>query len=236
MFGWMEKKTYDAVGADAGATLSDILITGDAGFLSGMHVATAFGWRAVEDLRAGDLVLSFDHGLQPIMDIQRETRLPAESGFRGDQSLILVPKGALENGADIWLMPEQGVLVESDTVLDIMDEPFAVLPAQALKGFRGIRSQVPQDPLRITTLAFRDDEVIYVEGGLLGYCPRPRSFLMDDPHTVPGLYDMLPPRAARYLVGCLIEDNEVGALVCDPEEIVAVAGRGRQSPQLVAQV
>lgn len=237
MFGWMNDKTTDAPAApEASFGFSDVLITGHAGFLSGMHVATALGWRAVQDLRVGDLVLSFDHGLQPVVDIQREIRLPSETGFPDDLRLVLVPRGALDNGAEIWLMPDQGLLVESDTLLDVMDQPFAVVPAQALKGFRGIRAEVPAEPLRITTLAFCNDEVIYVEGGLSGYCPRPRSLLMDDPGSVGDLYQVLNRRAARYLVGCLIEDNEVNALVCDPEEIIAIAGRGRPSPQRVAQV
>lgn len=237
MFGWINEKTTDASGAtDMGSGFSDVLITGHAGFLSGLHVATALGWRAVQDLRVGDLVLSFDHGLQPVVDIQRETRLPSETGFPDDLRLVLVPRGALDNSADIWLMPDQGLLVECDTVLDVTDEPFAVVPAQALKGFRGIRAEVSAEPLRITTLAFCNDEVIYVEGGLLGYCPRPRSLLMDDAGGVGGLYQALNRRAARYLVGCLIEDNEVNALVCDPEEIFAVAGRDRRSAQLTARV
>lgn len=227
MLSWMERKSRGAAPSDGPEPAPEgIVITGQAGLLCGMHVATAHGWRAVEDVRVGDRVLTFDHGFQPVTDIQRDALALADAASAGDSGPLLVPRGALGNGADLWIMPEQGFLVESETVLDMMDDPFAVIPAQALKGFRGIRPAVPKDPARVSTLAFRNDEVIYVEGGLLAHCPRPRCIFTE---AVPrnGLYQVLNPRAARYLVACLSEDNDVGALVCDDAEIAAVVAHGR---------
>lgn len=224
MFGWTDTRSNatpdDAVG---GTAANDILITGQAGLLAGMHIATAQGWRAAETLRVGDMVLSFDHGMQPILDIQRETVMPAENGVTDDQMPIRVPGGAVGNKNDIWLMPDQGIMVESDTVMDVRDDPFAIVPASALRGFRGIRAEMPKDPLRVTTLAFQTEEVIYIEGGLLAHCPRPQPILMQGAAGPAGFYAVLNARAARYLVACLIEDNDIRALVCDPEEIAEVA-------------
>ena len=234
MFGWMEDRGDAAPGTGGpGAATSDILITGHAGLVSGMGVATDRGWRRVDALRVGDRVLTFDHGPQALVDIQRESFQPAGRAAGDAVCPIRVPNGALNNAADIWLMPDQGLMVESDTVLDVMDDPFALIPARALGGFRGIRPELPEGALQITTLAFRDDEVIYVEGGLLAHCPRPRCILTDGALT--GRYRTLDSRAARYLVDCLREDNDIAALVCDPEEIAGIAARGERLLSLAGQ-
>ena len=43
-------------------TPAGMVITGQSGLVSGTHVASNMGWRAVEALSLGDLVLTFDHG------------------------------------------------------------------------------------------------------------------------------------------------------------------------------
>lgn len=226
MLGWIDWKTLNESDRDDDCPAVDgILITGHAGFLCGMNVATSLGWRAIDKLRVGDRVLTFDHGLQPVLDIQREALAMPDGHLPVDHQPILIPVGALDNDAPLWIMPDQGLLVESDTVLDILDDPFAAIPARALTGFRGIGPALPEVPMNVSTIAFAEDEVVYVEGGLLAHCPRPRNLLADAGR--PSAYQILSPRAARYLVSCLIEDNDVGALICDHEEIVGIGNRGR---------
>ncbi|MFV0512604.1 MAG: Hint domain-containing protein [Jhaorihella sp.] len=127
MFGWMRDESDAVPGTDdQGVALSDILITGHAGLLSGMDVATDRGWRKVDMLRVGDKVLTFDRGPQPLVDIQRESVHPGGRAAGDAICPIRVPKGALNNDTDIWLMPDQGLLVESETVRDVLDDPFGV--------------------------------------------------------------------------------------------------------------
>lgn len=226
MFGWKDKKTaITARSAEVSGAMDGLLITGQCGFVSGTHVASNLGWRAVETLSVGDKVLTFDHGMQMIVDIQRETRFAPEAALAPAQCPILVPEDALNNRADIWLMPDQGMLVESDAAIDALGDPFAVVPARALKGLRGIRSAPPVDRLDITMLACANDEVVYVEGGMLAFCPRPRCILTDGRMAGEGLYDILDMRAARFLIECLIDEDDGSALICDPDEIAGVVGR-----------
>jgi hypothetical protein len=224
MFGWKDKKaTITASIAKVSGAMDGLLITGQSGFVSGIHVASNRGWRAVDTLSVGDKVLTFDHGMQTVVDIQRETLFAPEHSLSRSQCPVLVPKGAMNNRKDIWLMPDQGMLVESDVAIDAQGDPFAVVPARALKGLRGIRSAPQLDHLNITTLAFANDEVVYVEGGLLAFCPRPRCILTDAASPGAQLYDVLDMRAARSLVECLIDEDAGGALVCDPDEIAGIA-------------
>ncbi|MFT7594430.1 MAG: hypothetical protein ACI8R4_001751 [Paracoccaceae bacterium] len=226
MFGWKDKKnTGPARNAELSKAMDGLLITGQAGFVAGTHVASNLGWRAVEALSLGDKVLTFDHGMQTIVDIQSETLFAPENALPLAQCPVLVPQGAMNNRKDMWLMPDQGMLVESDAAIDALGDPFAVVPARVLKGLKGIQSTTPVDRLDVTTLAFANDEVIYVEGGMLAYCPRPRCILTETLTTEDSLYDVLDTRRARFLVDCLIDENDASPLLCDPEELAGVVAK-----------
>jgi hypothetical protein len=223
MFGWKASTTsFAARPAESSGAMNGVLITGQSGFVTGTCVASNLGWRAVEALSVGDKVLTFDHGMQTIMDIQRETMVAPDQMTLPLLSPILVPEGAMNNRKDLWLMPDLGMLVESDAATDALGDPFAVVPARSLKGLRGIRSAPSSVRLEITTLSFAQDEVVYVEGGMLAHCPRPRSIMTEAAEDNEGLYDVLDMHSALSLVECLIEEDNCAALICHDEEIAGV--------------
>lgn len=220
MFGWNDDRGRGTPHmTEALAAFGDMLITGQSGLLSGTRVPSNLGWRSVEELKVGDLVLTFDNAMQPIVDIQRETLVLPEGRNLGAQQPVRVPKGALFNRQELWLMPDQGMMVESEVAQDVLGDPYAVVPARMLVGFRGIESGLPGDRLNVTTLAFRRDEVVYLEGGMLAHCPCPQQVLNRPGVSARGMYDVLEGRAARYLVNCLIEENEVHSLASDPADL-----------------
>lgn len=220
MFGWNSKReqVYSRL-AMANAAVDGFLITGQSGLMKGTHVPSNLGWKRVETLKVGDKVLTFDHGMQPIVDIQRETLVMTEGELPDDQLPLKVPAGALYNRRELWLMPEQGMLVESDAANDAMGDPYAVLPARMLSGFRGIERGQPGDRIELTTIAFRGDQVIYVEGGMLAYCPAPKPLVPSDGRLVPAPYEVLDGSAARYLVDTLIDSDDAHALASNPAEL-----------------
>lgn len=224
MLKWIEQPYAEtAHGGDAGLSRDGMLITGQSGLASGTHVASNLGWREVQKLSVGDKVLTFDHGMQTIVDIQRE-RIPVPEMALPDTRLpVWVPEGALHNRTDLWLMPDQGLLVESEAAIDVLGDPFAVVQAKALAGFRGIQPLVPRLAIDITMLSFAQDEVVYVEGGMLAHCPRPRQILLDRAEPGAQLYEVLDLRAARFLVECLIEDDCASGFICNPEELAVMA-------------
>lgn len=218
MFGWKEKGGRGTPRmAESSAALDGLLITGQAGFLKGTHVASNLGWRAVETLSVGDKVLTFDHAMQPIVDIQRETLIQPEGSVIGSRRPVLVPRDALFNRRELWLMPDQGILVECEAAQDAMGDPFAVVPARILNGLRGITLGVPGEEIEVTTIGFAHDEVVYVEGGMLAHCPHPQPVFCEDEHPKAGLYDVLSGPAAQFLVNCIIDDDDASAVATRPD-------------------
>ncbi|WP_165978767.1 Hint domain-containing protein [Antarcticimicrobium luteum] len=205
---------------DPEITPEGMVITGLAGLLGGTLVATDQGWCPAETIRLGDRLLSFDRGMQAVTELQRER----PRGHSGHPAALLraveVPTGALGNDAPLWLMPDQGVLLESDKAQEILGDPFAVVPARALLGINGIRLSVPGSGISITTLAFPHDETIYIDGGLRLFCPRPRTVLTEAlGPSDGGVFSVQTLQTARFLVRTLIETRGAGALCAPPEEI-----------------
>ncbi len=225
MFDWFKGGTEDANwNTDIALPGDGLLITGQNGLLAGTHVASNLGWRKVEALSVGDKVLTFDNGMQTVVDIQRETLWIGERGHAHPTTLpIHLPQGALNNRCDMWLMPDQGLLVESDAVSDLMGDPFAVVSARSLVGLGGISRMAPAQKLEITILSFENDEVIYVEGGLLAHCPRPRDFLRDEFTDGSDLYDVLDTSSARSLVENLVGTADARGFTYDPEDVLLLA-------------
>lgn len=220
MFGWKEKRAPGGPqAAESMAVMEGMMITGQTGLVGGTRVPSNLGWKQVEELKVGDLVLTFDNAMQPIADIQRETLHVPEEGMSKSLWPICVPQGALYNRREVWLMPDQGMMIECEAALDAMGDPYAVVPARLLKGFRGIARGCPGNRIEVTTLAFQRDEVIYVEGGMLAHCPRPQQLLAGKGILQPSLYDVLEGRAAQFLVNCLIDDDETHALASNPDEL-----------------
>ena len=93
-----------------------------------------------------------------------------------------------------------------------------------MEGLRGIRRALPGDKLDVITIAFAQDEVIYVEGGMLCHCPKPRQILSETDELDEPLYRVLHLERAQDVVAQVIAEN-TDALTCDPEEIASVAAQ-----------
>ncbi|WP_406645334.1 Hint domain-containing protein [Aliisedimentitalea scapharcae] len=199
-----------------------MMITGQDGFLCGTHVVSNLGWRRVDALCVGDKVLTFDNGMRTIVEIQRETLTRPAEGMPRSRWPMMVPEGALLNRRAMSIMPDQGVFIESDLVVDALGDPYAIVPARALDGYRGIEPANPHTELTLTTLAFAQDEVVYAEGGMLAYCPCARELLdagaEDDAHT----YQVLSLQEARTLIQQMASGPEATPLGWHAEEISAV--------------
>ncbi|MEP2716222.1 Hint domain-containing protein [Pseudophaeobacter sp.] len=195
MLDWFHKRKSSG----SKLTISPVSV-GQGGFLSGTQVASNLGWRPVEALCAGDKVLTFDHGMQTVVEMVRETVSPDDGGIDPTRCPMHVPRDALNNRVPIWLMPDQGVLMESDLIEDHQGDPFAVVPASVLDGYRGICRLNPMESLQLVTPRFEQDEVIYAEAGLLGFCPAPRDLLTIGVDLNEDTYRVLPITEALALI------------------------------------
>jgi hypothetical protein len=198
MLDWFQKR----MNPEFDLTIPPVSV-GQGGLLAGTHVASNLGWRPVEGLCPGDKVLTFDHGMQTIVEVVRETVHLDDGAIDPTRCPMHVPRDALNNRVPMWLLPDQGVLLESDLVEDHQGDPFAVVPASALDGYRGICRLHPDNNLQLVTPRFEQDEVIYLEGGLLGFCPAPRDLLTIGVELQENIYKVLPIKEACALVAAM---------------------------------
>ena len=212
MFGWKKDNAPRRMPEMSGA--ADGGFFASRGLVAGTRIGTSMGWRAVEALAPGDMVLMFDNGLKPLVEVRRETFWLSDAAM-GDTAMVFVPAGAMGNTVDVMLLPEQGVLIESEAACDAHGDPFAVIKARALDGFRGICRVPPQPQLEIITLVFANEEVIYAEGGILLHCPRV-MIRLDDLGAVAQGYDVKNDRDADFLVECMAVEARGGATVPQP--------------------
>ena len=212
MFGWKKNNAPRRMPETSGAVDGGFFAT--RGLVAGTRIGTSMGWRAVEALAAGDMVLTFDNGLQPLVEGRRETYWLSDAAI-GDTALVIVPAGAMGNSVDVALLPDQGVLIESEAACDSHGDPFAVLRAKTLTGFRGITRVAPLAHMEIITLVFEYDEVVYAEGGVLLHCPRAIVRIDDLGQTLPA-YQVTPDRDAAFLVECMMVEARGGATMPQP--------------------
>ncbi|WP_186312268.1 Hint domain-containing protein [Cereibacter sediminicola] len=200
------------------------------GFLGATPIATPEGWRPAESLQTGDAVLTFAGPPQPIRRAQHSRVHPADWPRR--LAPLRVPVGALENHEELLLLSGQQVLLQCDQAESQFGEPFALVPAAALEGFRGIvRARVPGRPLAVT-LNFAQEELVYAAGAALLRCPASEG--PDDPlrallaRAESGRTPALSLEQSLHLVACLVAE-EAGA-VLRQFPLQAARARGANRP------
>lgn len=194
--------TYRATHA-SGAGLAE-------GIVAGTRIATSLGWRPVESIVPGDQVMTFDHGMRPVMQVKRAALWAGRGSCPNHMMPLAVPVGALGNSAPMLLLPEQNVLVESDLAESVFGDPFALIPAAALQGYHGIERITPHQKVEIIVLEFAEEEVVYANGTGMIHCAsvagRDIASMLDD--SAP--YAALPMDMARAIVAQMIEAEELG--------------------------
>ncbi|MDP4031307.1 MAG: hypothetical protein Q8P60_00375, partial [Pseudorhodobacter sp.] len=121
---------------------------------------------------------------------------------------VLVPVWALDNRQELVLLPEQKVLIKADVAEDLYGDPFALIPARALEGWRGIaRCRPPPMALQIR---FARHQVIYANGGVLLSCAGEAPAHSD--WRAPPPFSSYSLAQAQHLVACLMAEETGAAL------------------------
>lgn len=150
------------------------------GLVAGTPVATALGWRPVEAIMPGDPVLTFDRGMMPVHSVTRGAHWDRVSSCPRSLLPLSVPAGALGNADPLNVLPEQSLMIESDAGDDLFGDPFSLVKAADLEGFRGIERHVPDRSLDVVQLHFEQDEVVFVGSGALALCAGRRFVTVGD--------------------------------------------------------
>lgn len=176
------------------------------GLTVGSKIATTQGWRPVETLTAGDAVMTFDNGVQRITAVTRMIQ-PASDIAPEISAPVIVPALALGNMDDMVLLPEQEIMIESDAAETLYGDPFALVRAKDLIGYRGISQDAGARPAEVITLHFAGDEILYMDGGAMTFCAAdvpgtPTLDFLKNPY-IPAPYTIFKGREARKLVAAM---------------------------------
>lgn len=210
MLGWMSSEFGAARGtAEPAGGYEGGAQGARSGLMTGTRVATALGWRAVEAVSEGDMVLTFDAGLQRVTKVSRQAIWTADGPCPRRYRPLRVPAGALGNRGELHLMPNQYVMVESDAGEELFGDPFSLLMTHTLEGMNGIEAIAPGQEMEAIVLHFEQEQVIFAESGVLFYCPSACGLLSeavsDDSAGPP--YRALQKEEADLLVMCIEADR-----------------------------
>ncbi len=191
-----------------------------AGLYASTPVLTPTGWVVMGDLNPGDLIVTRDYGLSPIVATRPELR----AALWG----VLFPEGALDNDEAVILPPGQPVLVETPFAMPFTGEPQALVPAVALEGWRGIVPHVPASPEAIVQMRLQRPGLVHAGPGLIvgvegietGEIDLIRMLLTAPDRAV------LPLAAARHLVAALMAQEAGHGLRAGDQAAVRSAGLG----------
>ncbi len=135
-------------------------------FTPGTLIATPKGEMKVEDLKAGDRVITRDNGIQTIKWAGRKTISEQEMGRDSHLRPILISKGALGNGlpeADLIVSPNHRVLVSNDKTALYFEEREVLVAAKHLTGLEGVKV-LDTDSVDYIHIMFDSHEVVLSNG------------------------------------------------------------------------
>jgi hypothetical protein len=127
-------------------------------FGPGTRIDTPLGPVPVEQLCAGMMVRTLDHGAQPL-------RLLASSRTRAEGSMapVVIAKGALGNRRELILSPQHRVLLQGTAAELLFGEPELLVPAVALVGTPGVTRR-EGGTIDYYHLVFDRHEIVFAEG------------------------------------------------------------------------
>ena len=178
-------------------------------FAPGTLILTPDGERPVEDLCVGDLLVTADHGAQPLRWIgRRDVDFRDPDNDRGEKDKpILLSAGSLGANSpwrDLIVSPQHRMVLMGRAVEAVFGTPEVMTIAKALTGLPGIRRMKGKRQITYFALLLDRHEVIYAERAatesfrpgpvsLDGFTPENRAEicqiypgLVDDPETALG--------------------------------------------------
>ncbi len=135
-------------------------------FTPGTLIATPQGERWVEDLKAGDRVITRDNGIQVIRWAGRRDLEGAEMRGAAHLQPIMIRQGALGNNLperDMMVSPNHRVLVANDKTALYFEDREVLVAAKHLTGLQGV-DQVEATSISYIHFMFDQHEVVLSDG------------------------------------------------------------------------
>lgn len=127
-------------------------------FTTGSLILTDRGERPIEDLRVGDMVVTRDHGLQPIRWISHTTTAGV-----GRLAPIRIQEGAFGNHSALIVSPQHRMVYEGPQASLLFAQPEVMIPAVHLL-HSGCATQTDVDRVTYYHVMFDAHQVIFANG------------------------------------------------------------------------
>ncbi|MEO1659314.1 MAG: Hint domain-containing protein [Pseudomonadota bacterium] len=138
------------------------------------RITTRKGEVAAGDLQVGDLVLTLDHGFQPILWVGRR-KVPIDQDKEGAQPVLIQPNAVEAGGVRhrVVVSPQHRLLLRDPNG----DERLA--PAKAFVGLKGIRHMRGRRSIEYVTLLLAQHSVLDASGlAAESFLPGPQSYCL----------------------------------------------------------
>jgi hypothetical protein len=127
-------------------------------FVRGTRILTVAGEKPIEELVAGDLIMTLDHGYQPIRWIGSSI---VEG--KGRFAPIVIEAGTLGNARRLAVSPQHRMLLSGWQAELYFDEPEVLVAAKMLVNDKTIRAQ-EQGEVEYFHMLFDTHEIVFAEG------------------------------------------------------------------------
>lgn len=181
-------------------------------FTAGSLLDTPDGLVAIEQLRVGDLVMTMDHGPQPVRWIGSH-RLPRAALTQNPHYMpVLVRQNALGAGCpmrDTYLSPQHRVMITGWQAELLFGESEVLVPICKLSNDHSIRTDKQADGITYFHLMFDDHEIIWADGlasesYLPGIC---ESDALETQREIEGLFPQLGQTQKRIIARTCVSDK-----------------------------
>lgn len=180
-------------------------------FTPGMRLLGEHGEIAAEDIQPGDLLMTDDHGLQPVLWVGKRTLTPLELTRHPNLCPIVIRKGAFGNRRRMLVSPQHGLLTQLGTREVLVRAKHAV---EALGG-KWARTDKSSDPVTYIHIMFDRHELVSAEGALSeSYYPGPEAIRGLDPVSRRALF-VAVPRLVGVALGTMTTEEAYGPPVRD---------------------
>lgn len=173
--------------------------------LRGTRIETAAGPVPVEQLEAGDIVLTLDNGPQPVRWIGSKSLSLAELARDPTLRPIRISQGALGHGRpgrDLLVSPNHRVLLSDWRAEMLFGETEVLVPAKALVNDQSIQVELSDTAVEYFHILFDTHEIIQTEGA-------PTESFHPGRHSVRELGDAVKVELHRFFPQ-LFETNGYG--------------------------
>ena len=136
-------------------------------FAAGTLIETAGGPRPVEDLAPGDLVLTVDAGMQPLVWVGRSRLGPETLRRKPHLRPIRISAGALGDGVptrDLLVSPQHRILVASRVAERMCGTPRVLVAAKHLCSIDGIAPESDLETVTYVHILFDRHQIVYSNG------------------------------------------------------------------------